>query len=60
MYDQFELVLPPELADLASAHEECEQQQPQSRRVVKDNKGNIYKNTICILSSELIILFNQL
>jgi hypothetical protein len=41
-------------------HEECEQQQPRSRRVVKDNKGNIYKNTICILSSELIILFNQL
>ena len=40
-------------------HEECEQQQPRSRRVVKD-KGNIYKNTICILSSELIILFNQL
>ena len=53
-------MLPPELADLASAHEECEQQQPQSRQVVKDNKGNIYKNTICILSSELIILFNQL
>ena len=51
--DRFTLILPPELADL-------EQQQPRSRRVVKDNKGNIYKNTICILSSELIILFNQL
>ena len=53
--DRFTLILPPELADL-------EQQQPRSRRVVKDNKGNIYKNTICIciLSSGLIILFNQL
>ena len=51
--DLFTLILPPELADL-------EQQQLRSRRVVKDNKGNIYKNTICILSSELINLFNQL